>query len=153
MNLTLRRVSPKVLDEVGVPDAGPVGTGVVQVGDEFVETVGDRGDRARVGAAPGGLELPCATSGLGDGRLARLVLVVDVEDVPEVGPDGRLVDLGHLGQAVPGPVDVVQTRVPHFSVGFGPPTCRCVWSVAGVPSFEGADGVEAEGVQFAGEVS
>ncbi len=46
-----------------------------------------------------------------------------------------------------------KTRVPLFSVGFRPPTCRCVWSVAGVPSFEGADGVEAEGVQVAGEVS
>jgi hypothetical protein len=82
-----------------------VGTGVVQVGDELVEGVGDAGDRAGIRLAPGGLELPRTAARLGHRRLARLDVIADVEDLPEVGPDRGLVDLGDLGDRVPAAVD------------------------------------------------
>ena len=93
--------------EVGVAHPAPVRARVVQVGGELVEAVGDTRDRARVGPAPGGRELPRATLGPGNRRGTRLDVLADVEDLPEVSPDGVLVDLGDLGDTVAGPMHLM----------------------------------------------
>ena len=81
-------------------DPRPVGARVVQMRDELVQVVDDARDRTWVGLAPGRFELPCTTACLGDGFVAGSEGLVEVEDLPEVGTDRVLVDLGDVRDTV-----------------------------------------------------
>jgi hypothetical protein len=120
---------------------------VVQVDDELVETVDHRRDGARVGLGPGRFEVTYTTSCRADRLLARNVLAVEVGDLPDVGADRVLVDLGHLGTTVPGAVEQAPLaacgrehlvdrgtwpRVPSVAVSTGEPSLRATMSFGNV---------------------
>lgn len=82
-----------------------MGPWVVQIGDEQVEVGEQTVHRARVGPLPGRGELLRPAGRLRHRRRAGLDMIWDIEDLPEVGLDRVLVDIGHLGDHIPAAVD------------------------------------------------